>query len=234
MLEKNFEYNTALVKFIRELNEYEFKFLMYLFNEIYQKHDTNGVMLLSNSLLYEVMGLDEENPISFIILKKTFEKILLLKMQNSVSFFNIIYSIREDMENGFAIIEISPLLKTDFMNVLLVARNSLTKEIISLKSYHSALLYWNVLEALTNEPPTAIKVEYFYTTQKIKELFNVKEDEYLNRSHFNTFQRTRFEKNVIEKSINEVNSLGSRLTIEYIKIKESNKVLGYKFVVKRK
>lgn len=229
MVDTNIEYNVSFISFIRKLSENEITILCYLLNEMDWTDDQNIAYIPANEL-FDLLKI-ENNEQNKKLIDSCLKKIISAQISSDSSIFNIIYSIQYDFESiPILVVEFSPLLKQNFLFLIKTIAIVPLHLIGKFSSNQSAFLFWKLCEEYCKHR-NIFNFDVLFTTEQTKKIFGIGENQYVNSKKSNMFARTTFEKNVIYKSIDEINYLKLGMTIACKKEKNGKQVTGYRFIV---
>lgn len=227
MNNRNIEFNVSFISFIRKLEEMDIRLLYFIFNKV-NWDNPQSIIQVSIYEAFTVLGLSPTID-NKSILDNSFKRLMQLHISCNEAMFNIIYSV-EHLNEYSAKIELSPFLKDHFINIIKTIAIIPLDLIGNFRSNQTAYLFWKLCEEFCHDI-NVFSFSTMFTTEEMKKVFDVGEDLYRNKAQSNTFFRTSFEHKVIDKSVEEINKSKVGMQVSYEKVKEKNRVLGYRFTV---
>lgn len=190
------------------------------------KKDEYGRLILSFPLSQMINDLKMENSNwnFYVAAIDRMESKALLKWDNDKEFCKtrIFSKVSYDKETKNVDLIFNPGLTNELTNLsMLFAKYSL-EDVSKLKSKYSLQMLWYLVSCLGDKD----KIEIKFSTKDLKHFYGLTKESY---SYKNKFMRAQFESQCIEPLF-EINDLPN-YKLRIIKTKESNKVVGYKFIL---
>ena len=195
------------------------------FNSRDKNIKNSDLVRLKKTDVFEKLGLKSQDRYSR--LKKTFKSMQMktfidLKIGRDELMGIVIISFKSDYKSEYFDLRINP----DFMPYLEQLGNFYAKleldSIVQFQSKFSLALYKYMMSWNNQNYDN----ERYLTTKELKELFGLKEDDYVSNGKF---MRNGFEKKTIDVAINEINNKVQGLFVGYTKIKKNGRILAYSF-----
>lgn len=212
-------YQTTFVDYVKKLDYDQINLLIYLARlAIFHKKRDVTVSYIDVSYHLNLKGKGKQ------YIEQNISSMLSLYFEQDGVYFPLFEKVQ--LRNNHFDVTLTPQFEEESFYLFVKAISTLSPNVIhNINKHHAIYLYLRIKEELAKREMT-FDFSLYLTTAELKSVFGLGKYHYLDEDGFN---RSKFEKNYLVSSVEDINQWDDSISLNWEKVKEKRLVSGYLF-----